>query len=536
MTDSSPSHKLSPLIDRRRFMVLAASGLTTLATGCQSVNAGPAPSRTATAIPHLDPTPPPTLTAHDWSNLAQQVKGEVVRADNANYATALQLFNPRFDAIKPDGIAYCTSPEDVQACLAFSQRFQLPFTVRSGGHSYAGYSTTTGLVIDMTRINAISVDTQAGTATIGGGARLIDVYAALTKQGVILPAGSCPTVGIAGLTSGGGVGVLGRKFGLTCDNLLSAQVVLADGRTVTCDKDHDPDLFWALRGGGGGNFGVVTSFTFSTHPLSSVTLFTLGWSWNKAVDVFDAWQQWAPQAPDELWSNCLLLANQQNGPLVRVNGVYVGDEATTNAQLQQLIDRIGSAPTSRYVWQSEVLDAMLYEAGCSNKSLAECRLPSMDPQGQLQREIDLAKADYFAQTLPRQAIQALVDAITTRQQISGFTGGGIGIDAYGGAINQVARNATAFVHRNALFSAQYTATWNPGDADDLVTANRSWLNNLWQAMRPYATGTSYQNYIDPDLKDWQQAYYGENLSHLRQVKKTYDPGNLFHFAQSIPPA
>src|SRR5205823_7417159 len=175
------------------------------------------------------------------------------------------------------------------ACLSFVRRFGLPFAPRAGGHYYAGYSTTTGLVLDITRKNTVTVNANTGIVTVGGGARLIDVYAALAQYGLALPAGSCPTVGIAGLALGGGVGVLGRKFGLTCDTLLSAQVVVADGRLLACDASSNADLFWALRGGGGGNFGVVTSFTFQAQRVAALSLFTLDWPWSNAADVVDAW-------------------------------------------------------------------------------------------------------------------------------------------------------------------------------------------------------------------------------------------------------
>src|SRR5579885_2702146 len=236
-------------MSRREFLILGAMGtLSTLLIGCQG---GPITSKpTATAI-RSTPAPTATATDNDWAQLASALQGSLIRSDNPRYLTALQLFDPRYDSVRPAGIAYCASATDVQTCLAFVRRFSVPFAIRSGGHSYAGYSTTTGLIVDVTGMHAITVDAAGGTATIGAGARLIDVYAALAQQGMALPAGSCPTVGIAGLTLGGGVGVIGRKFGLTCDNLLSAQVVVADGRILTCDANHDPDLFWALRGGGG---------------------------------------------------------------------------------------------------------------------------------------------------------------------------------------------------------------------------------------------------------------------------------------------
>ena len=474
-------------------------------------------------------------TEADWSALAHKV--QLVRPSDAQYATAHQLFDPRFDDIQPAAIAYCASPADVQNCLAFVRNFGLPVAVRAGGHSYAGYSTTTGLMVDVTRMNAIKTDVESGTTLIGAGARLIDVYARLAQYNLVLPAGSCATVGIAGLTLGGGVGVIGRKFGLTCDSLLAVQVVTADGRLLTCDTQRNADLFWALRGGGGGNFGVVTSFTFQAHLVSSLTLFTLIWPWSSAASVFDAWQHWAPQAPDEVWSNCVLLVthDKNRGPIVEVNGVYVGDEAALNPLLAQLTSNISAAPASRYVAGASILDTMLYEAGCSGKSVDACHLPDQNPQGQLTRAIESAKSDYFTGLLPQQAINNLVNAIKQRHTSSVLSQGGIGIDAYGGAINRVASNATAFAHRNALFSVQYNADWNIGDSDAVVAANHTWLTNTWQSMRSYASGAAYQNYVDPDLANWQQAYYGANFARLQQVKATYDPGNLFRFAQSIPP-
>lgn len=523
-------------LNRRALLSLAALSLTGLLTACgkSSEPDGPASQPTPTATP----TRPPTLTEKDWTDLAQSLQGDLVRPNSDNYAVARQLFNTRFDAISPQGLAYCASPTDVQTCLAFVRRFALPVTARCGGHSYAGYSTTSGLVLDVTRMKQVKVDENAGTATIDGGARLIDVYSTLAQHGVVLPAGSCPTVGIAGLTLGGGVGVLSRKFGLSSDSLLSAQVVLASGETVTCDQNTRPDLFWALRGGGGGNFGVVTSFTFQVYPVSFLVLFTLNWPWSSAVDVVDAWQHWGPQAPDELWSNCLLLEspNKQVGPLVSVNGVYVGSADALNPFLQQLIDSVGSAPSGRYVFTDSLIDAMMAEAGCYGKSVEACHLPGQNPQGQVGRDTSKASSDYVNKALPRQAIEILVDSINKRQSSSNLSGGGIGMDAFGGAISRISADATAFVHRNALFSIQYTASWNANDNSSVVSANASWLKSTWQAMRPYVSGEAYQNYIDPDLADWKQAYYGANLARLQQVKKTYDPTNLFHFAQSIPPA
>ncbi len=532
-------------LSRREFLALGvAATLPVWLSACQTGTAGTTPSSSPTgATPTKQPSPQAsqpvpqgTPSSDDWAKLAKSLQGPLIRPDSSQYPIARQLFSSRFDNVLPAAIAYCASPADVQACLTFLHSFNLPFAIRSGGHSYPGYSTTTGLVIDVTRMNTITVNTGAQTATIGAGARLIDVYNVLAQHGYALPAGSCPTVGIAGLALGGGVGVLGRKLGLTCDSLLSTQIVVADGRMLTCDANHNADLFWSLRGGGGGNFGVSTSFTFKIYPVSTLTIFTLRWPWSSAADVVAAWQTWAPHAPDELWSNCLLQATSDKSinPIIQVNGVYLGGITPLTNLLAQLTNQISAGQTLHYVSGATLLDTMLYEAGCYGKSVNQCHLPTQNAQGTLRRDTASVKSDYYTSSLSRQGINALVNAVSTRHASSQLGDGGIGLDALGGAINRVAANATAFVHRNALFSAQYSGSWNTSDPATVVNANHTWLNNTWQAMRPFASGGAYQNYIDPDLANWQQAYYGANLTRLRQVKTTYDPQNFFHFQQSIP--
>lgn len=531
-------------LSRREFIALGiATTLPALLSACQtgtSASNSPTPGSSPTKQPSpqasSQPSPQATPGSADWSKLAHSMQGPLIRPDNPQYPVARQLFSTRFDTVLPAAIAYCASPTDVQACLAFLHHFTIPFALRSGGHSYPGYSTSTGLVIDVTRMNSVTVNANTQTATIGAGTRLIDVYNALAQQGFALPAGSCPTVGVAGLTLGGGVGVLGRKFGLTCDSLLSTQVVVADGRILTCDTTHNADLFWSLRGGGGGNFGVSTSFTFKIYPLSTLSLFTLRWPWSSAADVVAAWQNWAPHAPDELWSNCLLQAtsDKSSDPIIQVNGVYIGGVAQLTSLLAQLTNQISASQTLHYVSGATVLDTMLYEAGCYGKSVTQCHLPTQNPQGTLRRDTASVKSDYYTNLLSRQGINALVNAVSTRHASSLLGDGGIGMDALGGAINRVAANATAFVHRNALFSAQYSGSWNASDPVAVVNANHTWLTNTWQSMRPFASGGAYQNYIDPDLANWQQAYYGTNLPRLQQVKASYDPTNFFHFKQSIP--
>jgi FAD/FMN-containing dehydrogenase len=457
----------------------------------------------------------------------------VIRPGTAAYPDARLGYNPRFDSVRPRAIVMVESPQDVARTIAFARERDMNFAARSGGHSYGGYSLSEGIVIDVSRMDAVRA--SSGTATIGTGAKLIDVAAGLAPAGVVVPGGTCATVGIAGLTMGGGQGVTGRLFGLTCDSLQAATVVTADGRVLKCDSETDPDLFWALRGGGGGNFGVVTSFTFRTHALTSLTIFNLTWPWSAAASVLEAWQMWGPDAPPSLWSSCRLRWSPAAGPTVSVGGVWAGSPAGLAPHLDGLSAAAGSAP-SRSVTTMSYLDAALYLAGCSGYQVGECRLTTQAAAGRLQREASIAKSDFFDTSMGPDVVDRLLGAIETRGSAASLSQqqGGALLDAWGGKIAEAASDATAFPHRQTRFLAQEFVTFNSAPSGETLAANRKWLDGLWHHLRPAASGFAYVNYIDPELEGWQQAYYGSNLSRLVQVKRTYDPENVFRFAQSVP--
>jgi FAD/FMN-containing dehydrogenase len=472
--------------------------------------------------------------AADWAAMARDLSGTLVRPGEAGYTTAKELFDPRFDSLHPAGVAYCRTPQDVATCLAFVRTYGVPVAARCGGHSYAGWSSTSGLIVDVTEMAGVSV--SGGTATAGAGTRLVDFYDGLSAHGRAVPGGSCPTVGIAGLTLGGGVGVVSRAYGLTSDNLQSVEIVTADGQVRTCNAGRDSDLFWACRGGGGGNFGVVTSFTFTTHPAGQIVLFFLSWPWPQAARVISAWQSWAPHAPDELWSNLHLAAAPGGSiPSIEVGGTYLGSVSGASAQLERLYAAIGSDPASPFMESTTWLHAMLVEADCASLTVAECHLPTQVPGGQLSRASEYAKSDFFTRPLSSHGIGVLLSGVESLQQAPGAAdgAGGIAFDALGGAVNRVAPGATAYVHRDALFQAQYTTTWPAGSAAAGVARQHAWQRSFWQSMRPYASGQAYQNYIDPDLSTWRQAYYGANYARLTQVKAAYDPDRLFTFPQAV---
>jgi FAD/FMN-containing dehydrogenase len=527
-------------VKRRAFLGAAAGGVAAIAVGPAVAEAAvPSPrspittaARRSIGIGARSAGP----TAADWAALAHDLKGTLVRPGDRSYTVDSYLFDPRFDGIHPAGIAYVDNAPDIATCLAFVRKFGVKFAARSGGHSYAGYSSSTGLIIDVENLRGVQV--SGTTASVGAGTRLIDFYSELAAKGRAIPGGSCPTVGIAGLVLGGGVGVVGRAYGLTSDKLALLDIVTANGQVLTASPSSHSDLYWACRGGGGGNFGIATWFQFETVPAPSPVLFFLSWPWSKAAKVIDAWQSWAPNAPDALWSN-LHLAAAPGGrtPTIQVGGCYLGSITGAHNLIEQLYAKVGSNATGYNLNVYSYLNAMLLEAGCRN-GLTACHLPWYQSGGTLNRQPQFAKSAYFSRPLSSAGIATLLRGVTSLQSVRGAAGGvgGVAFDAMGGAINRVAPTATAFVHRNALFGAQYTTDWTNGAAAAGINNQHAWLRSFWASMQPYANGQAYQNYIDPDLTNWSAAYYAQNYPRLQTVKRTYDPTRLFNFAQAIVPA
>jgi FAD/FMN-containing dehydrogenase len=533
---------------RRGFLraagAVAGAGALAACTRARALPVRAAARRTGTPVsgpasPRAAAAAGASPVAADWQALQRGLSThKLLRPGQAGYHTARLLFDPRFDYQRPAGVAYCRTPADVALCLSFVRKFALPVAARSGGHSYGGWSGTSGLVVDVTGMNSFQLGPGGGTVTVGTGTHLIDLYHKLAGHGLAVPGGSCPTVGVAGLTLGGGVGVVGRAYGLSCDNLEALQIVTADGSVLDIDASRHSDLFWACRGGGGGNFGVATSLTFRTHQLSSLVLFFLSWPWSQAERVIRGWQSWAPQAPDALWSNVHLSAAPGGAtPGIQVGGTYLGSISGLTALLDQLYAGVGSGPVNPFLQETPYLQAMLYDAGCYGLTVDQCHLPWQAPGGQLTRQPSYAKSDFFTVKLPKAGIRALLAGVEALTGVPGASsgGGGVAFDAFGGALNRVAAGATAFVHRDALFLAQYTTEWGAGATASQVASQHRWLRKFYASMRPYASGQCYQNYADPDLANWQQAYYGANYPRLAHVKGLYDPGQVFRFAQGITP-
>jgi FAD/FMN-containing dehydrogenase len=490
-----------PGVPRRTFLRIAgvsAAGAVAAACAPDSppapvASTAPAATTSAPSATRLPSGPP------NWDDLRTQLTGGLLRPGSEGYDTAKRAFNPLFDTKNPVAVATVSTARDVQTCVQATAG-RVTIAARSGGHSYAGYSVPEGgLVVDVAGLNKIEV--QGGKAVIGAGAKLKDVYAALARAGRALPAGSCPTVGIAGLTLGGGIGVLSRKYGLTCDHLSSAQVVVADGRTLTASASSEPDLFWALRGGGGGNFGIVTEFTFDTDPApEDLTVFSLRFPAGSAAGVLAAWQQWIAAMPPELWANLVLSGGS---PVqCRVGGCYVGEAAGLNTLLNNLTTNAGARPTQRVVKSLDYLGAMKYFEGSSSRQsfVASSRI--------ITTPVDAAK------------LVAVAD---------GRPGMDLLIDGLGGAVAGPAKDATAFWHRDALASVQVYA---PATAKTRTKVAQS-VGDVVAGLAAAGAGGGYVNYIDPALPDWKAAYYGDNVGRLNDVAQKYDPYNVFRFGQGV---
>jgi len=446
--------------------------------------------------------------------LQQAIRGHVFTRGQPGFAQAAHLFNPRFDHVLPDAVARPVDAADVRAAISFCTEHGIGVRARSGGHSYAGYSTASqGAVLDLRKLNRITVDHEAGTTTVGAGTQLIDMYSALAADGLTVPGGSCPSVGIAGVTLGGGFGLAARHFGLTIDSLVGAEIVTADGRLRSAGPAADPDLLWALKGGGGGNFGVVTAFTFKTHPLPrSATYFEVTWPWSAASEAIEAWQTWAPQATDTATS---ILHVESAGPRIFANGQYLGQSSQVSAVVKPLLDVTGASLAANT--ELPYMQIQLLLAGCEGRTVAACHTIGAAPGGVMPRETFNAKSDYVARPLPAAGRAAMIAAVEHPG------GGDLLCDAYGGAISRVAPTATAFVHRDPLFCIQYYG----------AGASADWIEQAWTKLHPFVSGMAYQNYIDPALNGWAQAYYGENLGRLLATRMRVDPHHFFNFPQAI---
>jgi FAD binding domain/Berberine and berberine like len=467
------------------------------------------------------PVRPPSRRRPDWGALERQMRGPVLRPGDPGYVAAGIPYNKRYAYIRPAGVALCADAHDVRAALLWARRFGVPFAVRSGGHSYGGYSASHGLVISLARMNSVQADTRSLTVRVGAGATNRLMYAGLADTGLAVPSGRCPTVAVSGLLLGGGFGFSSRHLGLTCDHLLRTEVVTAAGEVIQASARSHPDLFWACQGGGGGNFGINTGYTLQAVEVGRVSVYKLEWPWREARAALAAMLVLMSCAPDTL--SCRVGLDVTGG------GLVTGGTPTR-----------GVSALGLYFGPSQDLAALLAPVlAAARPERAQIEdLTYTQAQAFLARSVPAggfaSRSRYLNRALPAAGIDAAVRWIERWPGSSNPDGGGLTLFAWGGAINRVDQAATAFVHRGAAFLTDQEYTWTVRDERRTVAAGLGWLNEGYHRLAPFGNGQAYQNFIDPALKDWRHAYYASNLPRLSRVKARYDPDDVFRFAQSIP--
>jgi FAD/FMN-containing dehydrogenase len=437
-------------------------------------------------------------------------------------AAARAVFNAMHRS-RPDVIASCATTDDVVAAVKRAREENLPLAVRGGGHSIAGLSAIEGgMLIDLAPMNGVEIDAQRRIAKVGGGALWKDLDGAAQEHGLAVPGGVVSDTGVAGLTLGGGYGWLRRKHGLSCDSLIEAELVTADGSVVKASADENPDLFWAIRGGGG-NFGIVTSFTFELHEVGPEVAFAATfYPLEDAGEIMRGWRDYVESAPDEVTSVCVTLTFPANPelpeavhdrPVIIVGGVYVGDVDAGLAEMQPLrelgtplFDMSGPTP---FVGVQTGFDALF-------------------PRDTLRA--------YWKSQYVDELSDAAIDTIAAKAQDRPAPLTLVNTFHMGGAIARVGEEDTAFATRTSPYMVSIDGMWTEAGDDQ---ANVAWVRSAWNDVGEYGTGEVYLNFTglaDEDATAGVDSAMGRNLGRLAEIKAKYDPDNFFRLNNNVVPA
>jgi len=434
--------------------------------------------------------------------------GRVVKPEDSEYDEARKASNRRFDK-HPSIIVFTKCTRDVMNAVRFASKKNFEIRIRSGRQSYEAYSSAeNAVIIDVSSMKEIYIDKYLGIAHIQAGVTNLELANALDKAGLAFSCGSCQEASVVGMALGGGIGMLSRFRGLTCDNLLGLEMVDANGNILIATETCNSDLLWACRGGGGGNFGVVTALTIRVFPASEVTVFRLSWNFNQMMRVLNTWQFFAPTADYRLGSE-LIFRSEKSGLPISASGVYFGNETLLRQTITPLLTtaqpisfRIASMPVNNAF---NILTAAPPFAGQYFKN----------------------SSAFAIKPFPPSACQDLCSFLACVNSQS-FA---VQLVALGGVVTGSPPSSTAFCHRNALFILQYSAFWND---PTLAAAHIRQVEALRRKLLPFTAG-AYVNYPDQLIKNYDYSYYGANLPRLRYVKTKYDPADFFQFRQSILP-
>lgn len=444
-----------------------------------------------------------------WRDLDRRIAGQVITPNDAGYDQARAVPNARYGSARPHAVVQCAHARDVAATLRALHGAGMVVSIRSGGHCFAGRSSSGDVIVDVSRLKSITV--TGNTVRVGAGVRLGDLYAPLAAHGRAIVGGNGSTVGVSGLTLGGGLGILGRRHGLTCDTLREAEVVLAGGQLVNCSNEQMPDLFWALRGAGGGRFGVVTSLTLQTVNAPAMTAFEIRWSYRHAARVLDAWQAFAPDVARDVAASLLLTApaNPAVEPAVTVAGTMAADDTTTRGALRPLIAAIDSAPSAQ--------DYTFTDFRTIKRRLEPADI-NLDHRTYI-------RSQFHDQPLPADTVDALVSNIAVARQPGHVRE--LDFTPWAGAYGDVAPDATAFPHRHDRFLLKHSVAVPIGLPTRADAPAQAWLADSFGATATAGTGRVYPNFPDPELARSSDAYFASNLPRLRAIQTRYDPDRRF---------
>jgi hypothetical protein len=456
-------------------------------------------------MPVDEPRTGPALQTSDIAGLRQMLVGDLVLPDDPAYDGARRVWNGMVDK-RPAAIIYCAGTDDVIAAVNFARSRNLPVAVRGGGHNVAGCSVCdAGVVIDVSRMKRIDVDPIRRVARAQAGLNLGEFDAATQAHGLATTMGVNADTGIAGLTLGGGFGKLGRKHGLSCDNLIAAEIVTADGRLLNASAKENADLFWAIRGGGG-NFGIVTVFEYRLHPVGPLLLAgSVLHSYGHARDAMRFYRAFSRNAPDELSLDAALVTAPSGERFFSISACYVGPIGEGEQIVKPL--REYGAPVEDRI--APVSYLQIQSAG-----------DSIFPRG---------RRYYWKAQFMREITDAAIDTLL-EVYATAPAGSLLVLQQVGGAIARVPKSETPYVNRDALYDCFPISIWdNPADDE----AHIRWARDLWDAMRPFSTGGVYANNLGEEGMDRVQAAYGENYPRLVALKNKYDPTNFFRLNQNI---
>ncbi|WP_077304600.1 FAD-binding oxidoreductase [Terribacillus halophilus] len=439
-----------------------------------------------------------------------KLTGRVIFRGEPGYEEARLNWNP-YTNTYPLVIVFAQEHDDVVHAIKWARENNVPLRARGGRHALERSMSVVkdGIVIDVSEMTRVRLNSKKEIALIETGIDVGPLVSSLAARGFMSPFGDSPTVGIAGLTLGGGIGPLQRTIGLASDNLIGVKMVDAEGRTIIADENNNADLLWASRGGGGGNFGIATEYKFKVHRAPErATVFDINWPWEQFEDVVKVWQKWSPSADDRLGTS-LEVYTKDNG-LLQATGLFLGSKEELTHELKPLL-KTGTP--------SEVnIQTLPWPAVVENR-LQPDQIPT-DAANKF-------SSSYGFQPFPDEAIKAM------RYFLENATGtdSNFFFLNWGGAVSRVAPEATAFFWRDPKYYFEWSATWkNPSDAQRNIAV----VERTRQMLAPFSKG-SYVNVPDFNIRNFGSAYYGANFDRLRQVKTKYDPNNVFNYPQSIPP-